>query len=94
MVYQKAIYRLNVFIPKEFDYLCNGHANGKYHCLSLSGSSASQYSKMELLVMDLTGPISVPTWNEYLYILVVVKVSCCYAVSCLLKEKEEAGIAI
>jgi len=44
--------------------------------------------------MDLTGPMSVPTWNGYLYTLVVVEVSCCYAVSHLLKEKKKAGIAI
>jgi len=49
---------------------------------------------MNLLVMDLTGPISVPTWNGYLYALVVVEVSCYYTVSCLLKEKEEASITI
>ena len=44
--------------------------------------------------MDLTGPMSVPTWNGYLYVLVVVEVSCYYAVSCLLKEKEETNITI
>ena len=44
--------------------------------------------------MDLTGLMSVPTWDGYLYILVVVEVSCYYAVNCLLKEKKEAGIAI
>ena len=49
---------------------------------------------MDLLVMDLTGPMSVPTWNGYLYVLVVVEVSCYYAVSCLLKEKEETNITI
>ena len=94
MVCQKTIHGLDVFVPKEFDYLCNGCANGKSHCLPLPGSSASQYSKMELLVMDLTEPMSVSTWDGYLYMLVVVKVSCYYAVSHLLKEKEEAGIAI
>ena len=44
--------------------------------------------------MDLTGPMSIPTWDGYLYALVVVEVSCYYAVSCLLKEKEEASITI
>ena len=49
---------------------------------------------MELLIIDLTGLMSVPTWNRYLYALVVVEVRCYYAVSHLLKEKEEADIAI
>ena len=44
--------------------------------------------------MDLTGPMFVLTWNGYLYVLVVVGVSCYYAVSHLLKKKKEAGIAI
>jgi len=94
MVYQKAIYRLNVFVPKEFDHLCNRYANGKSHCLPLSRSSASQYSKMELLVMNLTGSISISPWDEYLYALVVVEVSCHYIVSHLLKKKKEASITI
>jgi len=94
MVHQKAVHRLNAFISKEFDHLYNGCANGKSHHLSLPGSSTSQYSKIELLIMDLTRPMSVPTWDGYLYALVVMKVSCCYVVSHLLKEKEEAGIAI
>jgi len=94
MFHQKAVHRLNVFAPKEFDHLYNRYANGKSHCLPLSGSSASQYSKMELLIMDLTRLMSVPTWDGYLYVLVVVEVSCYYAVNCLLKEKKEAGIAV
>ena len=94
MVYLKTIHRLDVFTPKEFDHLYNRCANGKSHHLPLSGSSASQYSKIELLIMDLTGPMSVPTWDGYLYVLVVVEVSCCYAVGYLLKEKEETSIAI
>ena len=94
IVCQKTIHGFNVFVSKEFDHLCNRCVNGKFHCLPLPKSSTSQYSKMELLVMDLTRLISVPTWDGYLYPLVVVEVSCCYAVSYLLKEKEEAGIAI
>jgi len=49
---------------------------------------------MELLIVDLTGPISVSTWDGYLYTLVIVEVSCYYAVDYLLKKKEEASIAI
>jgi len=94
IVHQKAIHELNVFIHKEFDYLCNRCANSKSYCLLLSRSSASQYSKIELLIIDLTGPMSVPTWNGYLYALVIVEVSCCYAVSYLLKEKKKAGIVL
>ena len=44
--------------------------------------------------MDLTGPMSVPTWDRYLYALVMVKVSCQYPVGCLLKKKEDTGTAV
>lgn len=63
-------------------------------CSPMPETSASKYSKMELLVMDLTGPITVPTWDGYQYALVVIEVSCCYAVGRLLREKDEAGIAV
>ena len=94
MVHQKVIHGLNVFAPKEFDHLCNGCANGKSHCFPLSGSSISQYSKIELLIINLTEPMSVLTWDRYLYALVVVEVSCHYAVGHLLNEKEKTGITI
>jgi len=38
--------------------------------------------------------MSIPTWDGYLCALVVVEVSYSYAVSCLLKKKEKADIAI
>jgi len=45
---------------------------------------------MKLVVTDLIGLISVPTWDSYVYALVVVEVSCQYPVRHLLKSKEEA----
>jgi len=49
---------------------------------------------MELVVIDLTGPISVPTWDGYVYALIVIEVSCRYPVGCLLKSKEKARDAV
>jgi len=89
MLRNQVVNRLKIGDPKDFDHLCNGCANGKSHQLPMPGTSTSQYSKMELLVMDLTGPMSVPTWDRFLYALVVVEVSCCYAVGCLLCDKDE-----
>jgi len=85
---------LEIYAPKEFDHLCNRCVNKKSYYLLLPNLSANQYSKIKLLVIDLTGPISMPTWDRYLYTLVVVKVSCHYTVSHLLQEKEEAGVAV
>ena len=44
--------------------------------------------------MDLTSPMLVITWDSNLYILVVIEVSCHYPVKQLLKNKEEAGVAV
>jgi len=94
MLHERVIKELEIRAPKDFDQLCNGCANGKSHRSPMPETSASKYSKMELLVMDLTGPIMVPTWDSYQYALVVIEVSCCYAVGWLLREKDEAGVAV
>jgi len=60
----------------------------------MPGTSMSRYSKMELLVMDLTGPMSVPTWDGFFYALVVIEVSCQYAIGCLLHDNDETGPTI
>jgi len=60
----------------------------------MPGTSNTKYSKMELVVMDLTGPISVPTWDGYVYALVIVEVSCRYPVGRLLKSKKETEGAV
>ena len=60
----------------------------------MSRTSKTKYSKMELVIMDLTGPISVPTWNSYVYALIVIEVSYWYSVRHFLKSKKEAGDAV
>ena len=49
---------------------------------------------MELIVIDLTGPMSVETWTGMLYALVAVKASCRFGVGELLKSKDEAAEAL
>jgi hypothetical protein len=49
---------------------------------------------MELIVVDLTGPMSVPTWSGMLYTLVVIEVSCHFPVRHLLRLKDEAARAL
>jgi hypothetical protein len=83
-----------IHMPDDFDHLCAGCAHGKSHQLPLQVTSTNKYSKMELLVMDLTGPMTVPTWDGHLYALVVVEASCRYPVGQLLKEKEEVGTTV
>jgi len=94
MLHEHVVKRLEIHAPKDFDQLYNGCANGKSHHSPMPKTSASKYSKMELLVMDLIGPMTVPTWDGYQYALVVIEVSCHYAVGRLLREKDEAGVAV
>jgi len=70
--------RLDLMAPNDYDHVCTGCAHGKSHQKPMPGTSNTKYGKMELVVMDLTGPISVPTWDGYVYALVVVEVSCQY----------------
>jgi transposase InsO family protein len=85
---------LKISEPGEYDRLCAGCAHGKSHRLPLPNASTSQYSKMELLVMDLTGPLPVPTWDGKLYALVIVDAKCRYPVGRLLKSKDEVGAMV
>ena len=94
MCHQNLVKGLDINLPQDFDHLCSGCANGKLHCSSFPKSSDNQYAKIELVVIDLTGPMSVPTWDEFLYALVIVEVSCRYPVERLLCTKEDTSIAV
>jgi len=63
MLHQQMVKGLNIMAPQDFDHWCSSCANGKSHCLLFSKVSQSKYSKIELVIMDLTGPILVPTWD-------------------------------
>ena len=56
---------LRINSPREFDRLCNGCAQGKAIRPPLPQHSVTKYDKNKLLVMDLAGPMSVPTWDNY-----------------------------
>ena len=49
---------------------------------------------MELVVVDLTGPMSVPTWTGMYYALIVVEASCRFGVGELLQSKDEVADAL
>jgi len=67
---------LDLMAPNDYDHVCTGCAYGKSHWKPMSGTSNTKYSKMELVIIDLTGPILVPIWDGYVYALVIVEVSC------------------
>jgi len=53
--------RLDLMAPNDYDHVCTSCAYGKSHQKPMPGTSNMKYNKMELVVMDLTGSISVPT---------------------------------
>jgi len=85
---------LNIMAPQDFDHLCSSCTNGKSHYLPFPKVSQSKYSKMKLVIMDLTGPMSVPTWDGFLYALVIIEVSCHYSVGKLLCNKDKTSTAV
>jgi len=80
--------------PNDYNHVCTSYAHGKSHRKPMPGTSNTKYGNIELVVIDLTGPISVPTWDGYVYALVIVEVSCRYPVGHLLKSKEKARGAV
>jgi len=86
--------RLNIMASQDFDYLYSSYANRKSHHFSFPKASQSKYSKMELVVMDLTSPMSVPTWDGFLYVLVIIEVSYHYPVGKLSCNKAKTSTTV
>jgi len=59
--HQNLVNSLEISIPWEFNYICSSCVNAKSHCLPFYEFNNTCYSKMELIVMDLTSPMSVLT---------------------------------
>jgi len=94
MQHQNLVKGLEISIPCEFDHICSSCANSKSHHFPFSDSSSTCYAKIELIVINITGPMLVPTWYGFLYALVVVEVSCRYLVERLLCTKKNTSIAV
>ena len=92
--HQNLVKGLKISISHEFDHIYSDCANGKSHRFPFPNSSSTHYTKIELVVMDITGPMSVPTWDGFLYALVIVEVSCRYSVERLLHTKEDVGVTV
>jgi len=71
---------LSILSPQEYDRVCEGCALGKSHHLPFLKQSNTVYEKMDLVIIDLTGPMSVPTLSGMLYALMVVEASCCFPI--------------
>lgn len=67
---------LTISSLKDYDHVCEGCAVGKMRHSLFPKFSTTPREKMELIVINLTGPMSVPTWTGMYYALIVVEASC------------------
>ena len=61
MLQKKLVNGLSISLLKEYDHACEGCILGKSHRLLISKVNNTAYEKMELVVVDITGPMSVKT---------------------------------
>ena len=80
MQWKNMVNGLSILSPQEYNQVCKGCALGKSHHLPFLKQSNTVYKKMDLVVVNLTGPISVLTWSGMSYALMVVKASCCFPI--------------
>jgi hypothetical protein len=64
--------RLTITSPKSYDHVCKGCVLGKSHCLPFPNASHTHYEKMELIVVDLSGLMSVWTGKAYAFVVVEI----------------------
>ena len=85
---------LDIVSFHEYDHVCEGCVLSKSHRQPISKLSTTIYELMELIVVDLTGPMNLPTWGGLEFVLVVVEVSKQFGVGRLLTTKKEAAQAL
>ena len=91
MLRKEMVVGLDISVPQKYDIVCEGCVLGKSHHLPFLHASQTTYKLMELLVTDLTGPISPATWSGMEYALIVIEASCRKGVGALLKSKDQAA---
>ena len=91
MAWKNLIDGLDITSPKDFHHVCKGCVLSKSHGLPFPKVSNTVYLKMELVVMDITGPMSVETWTGHTYAMVIIEASCQFRVGRLLVKKEEVA---
>lgn len=87
MLQKKLVDGLSVSSPKEYDHVCKGCVLNKSHHLPVPKVSNSIYFKMELVVVNIMGSMSVETWIGWTYATVMMEASCQYRVGQLLIKK-------
>jgi hypothetical protein len=82
---------LTITSPKSYDHICEGCVLGKSHRLPFPNASHTHYERMELVVVDLSRPMSVTTWTGKAYMFVAVEMNSRLGIRELLESKTEAS---
>jgi hypothetical protein len=82
---------LTITSPKSYDHVCEGCVLGKSHRLPFPNASHTHYEKMELLVVDLSGPMLVTTWTGKAYAFIAVEMNSRMGIGELLERKTKAA---
>jgi hypothetical protein len=76
---------------KFYDHVCEGCVLGKSHRLPFPNASHTHYEKVELVIVDLSGPMSVATWTGKAYVFIAVEMNSWLGIGELLETKTEAA---
>ena len=90
MVHRDLVKGLMVTSLAEFDRVCEGCMLGKSHRLPFPKTNQTTYERGEVLVMDLSGPMSVEIWTGMKYAFVALDISSQKGFGEILKKKEDA----
>jgi hypothetical protein len=82
---------LTITSPKSYDHICEGCVLGKSHCLLFPNASHTHYETIELVIVDLSGPMSVTTWTGKAYVFIAVEMNSRLGIGELLESKTEAA---
>jgi hypothetical protein len=83
--------RLTISSLKEYDHVCEGCVLGKSHRLPFPKASLTNDTPMELVVVDLTGPMSVETWSGMSYAFIAVEMHSRMSFGELLASKDKVA---
>jgi hypothetical protein len=91
MARKNMVNRLTISSLKEYDHVCEGCVLGKSHRLPFPKASLTNYTPMELVVMDLTGPMSVETWSGMSYMFIAIEMNSQMSFGELLASKDKVA---
>jgi hypothetical protein len=91
MAQKNMVNRLTILSLKEYEHVCEGCVLGKSHRLPFPKASLTNYTPMELVVVDLTGPMSVEMWSGMSYTFIAVEMNSRMSFRELLESKDKVA---